>query len=82
MKFATWKTIFLVALSSARRVSCLHALSREPDPQRPDLPGSLRFDRHKADVTIFTNLAFVAKNQRQLVVPFSCIVVLIEAHTV
>ena len=50
---------FLVPLASARCVSCLHALSLEPD-----LPGSLRFGQHKADVTIFTNLAFVAKNQR------------------
>lgn len=64
MKFLTWKTVFLVALASARRVSCLHALSLEPDPQQPDLPGSLRFGRHKTDVTIFTNPAFVAKNQR------------------
>jgi len=64
MKFLTWKTVFLVALASARLVSCLKALSLEPDPQQPDLPGSLRFGRHKADVTIFTNPAFVAKNQR------------------
>ena len=64
MKFATWKTIFLVALASARHVSCLHALSLEPDPQQPDMPGLLRFGRHKADVTIFSNSAFVAKNQR------------------
>ena len=28
------------------------------------MPGSLRFGWHKADVTIFTNPAFVAKNQR------------------
>ena len=64
MKFLAWKTVFLVALASARRVSCLPALSLEPDPQQPDLPGSLMFGRHKADVTIFTNPAFVAKNQR------------------
>ena len=64
MKFLTWKTVFLVALVSARRVSCLHALSLEPDPQQSDLPGSLRFGRHKTDVTIFTNPAFIAKNQR------------------
>lgn len=64
MKFLTWKTAFLVALAAARRVSCLHALSLEPDPQIPDLPGSLRFGRHKCDVTIFTNPAFVAKNQK------------------
>ena len=36
----------------------------EPDPQQSDLPGSLRFGRHKTDVTIFTNPAFIAKNQR------------------
>lgn len=64
MKFLTWKTIFLVALASARRVSCLHALSLAPDPQQPDLPGSLRFGRHRTDESIFTNPAFVAKNQR------------------
>ena len=64
MKFLTWKTVFLVALVSARRVSCLHALSLEPDPQQSDLPGSLRFGGHKTDVTIFTNPAFIAKNQR------------------
>lgn len=64
MKFITWKTVFLVPLASPRRVSCLHALSLESDPQQPDLPGCLRFGRHKADVTIFTNPAFVAKNQR------------------
>ena len=28
------------------------------------VPGSLRFGRHKTDVTIFTNPAFIAKNQR------------------
>ena len=64
LKFATWKTIFLVALASARRVSCLHSLSLEPDPQQPDPPGSLRFGRYKADVIILTNPAFVGKNQR------------------
>ena len=63
MKFLTWKTVFLVALASARRVSCLHALSLEPDPQQSDLPGSLRFGRHKTDVTILTNPAFIATNQ-------------------
>ena len=55
---------FLVALASTRRVSCLHALSLEPDPQQPDLLGSLRFGRHKTDVTILTNPAFVARNHR------------------
>jgi len=64
MTFLTWKTVFLVGLASARRVSCLHALSLEPEPQQPDLPGSLKFGRHKADVTISTNPAFAAKNQR------------------
>lgn len=64
MKFITWKTVFLVPLASARRVSCLRVLSLEPDPQQPNLPGSLRFGRHNANVTIFTNPAFVAKNQR------------------
>ena len=64
MRFLTWKTVFLVALASTRCVSCLHALSLEPDPQQSDLPGSLRFGRHKTDVTIFTNPAFIAKNQR------------------
>lgn len=64
MKFLTWKTAFLVALAAARRVSCLHALSLDPDPQNPDLPGSLWFGRHKCDVTSFTNPAFVAKNQK------------------
>ena len=64
MKFLTWKTVFLVALASARHVSCLHALSLESDPQQPDLPGSVSFGQHKAEVTMFTNPAFVAKNQR------------------
>ena len=64
LKFLTWKTVFLVSLASARRVSCLHALSLEPDPRQPGLPGSLRFGRHKADVIIFTNPDFVAKNQK------------------
>ena len=64
MKFLTWKTVFLVALVFTRRVSCLHALSLEPDLQQSDLPRSLRFGRHKTDVTIFTNPAFIAKNQR------------------
>ena len=53
-----------MALASARRVSCLHALSLEPDPQQSDLPGSLRFGRRKTDVTIFTNPALIAKNKR------------------
>ena len=64
MKFLTWKTVFLVALASTRHVSCLHALSLEPDPQQSNLPGSLRFGRHKTDVTIFTNPALIDKNQR------------------
>jgi len=64
VKFRTWKTVFLAALVSTRRVSCLHAFSLEPHPQQPDLLVSLRFGRHKANVTIFTNPAFVAKNQR------------------
>ena len=46
--------MFLVALASARRVICLHALSLEPDPQQSDLPGSLRFVRHKTDETILS----------------------------
>ena len=52
LKFLTWKKVFLVSLASARCVSCLHALSLEPDPRQPGLPGSLRFSRHKADVII------------------------------
>ena len=64
MKFLTWTTVFLVALASTSRVSCLHAVSLEPDPQQSDLPGPLRFGCHKTDVTIFTNPAFIAKNQR------------------
>ncbi len=59
-----YRAMTLIALASARRGSCLRALSPEPDPQHPGLPGSLRFGRHKIDVTIFTNPAFVAKNQR------------------
>ena len=43
MKFLTWTTVFLVALVSTRCVSCLHALSLEPNPEQSDLPGSLRF---------------------------------------
>lgn len=42
-------------LKSARLVSCLHILSLDPDSQQSDLSGSLRFGRHVADVTIFTN---------------------------
>ena len=57
MKFITWKIIFLVALASVRRVSCVHALSLEPDPKQPVLPESLRFGLHN-------NPAFVAKYQR------------------
>ena len=53
-----------MALALARRVSCLHAILLEPDPQQSDLPGSLQFGRHKTDVTISTNSTFVAKNQR------------------
>ena len=56
--------MFLVALASARRVSCLQALSLEPYPQQPDLPESVRCGRHKTDVTVVTNPGFVAKNQR------------------
>ena len=57
MKFITQKIIFLVTLASVWHVSCLHALSLEPDPKQPVLPGSLRFGLHN-------NQAFVAKDQR------------------
>jgi len=43
LTFFTWKTVFLVALASARRISCVHAILLEQDPQQSDLPESLRF---------------------------------------
>lgn len=54
----------LVLHASARRVSCQRVLSLEHGLQQPDLLGSLSFGQHKADMTMFANPAFVAKNQR------------------
>jgi len=53
----------LIALASTK-VSCLHAFLFQPDPQHPDLPGSQRFGRQRADERVFTNPAFIGKNQR------------------
>lgn len=52
----------LVLLASARHVSCQRVLSLEHGLQQPDL--LLSFGQHKADMTMFANPAFVAKNQR------------------
>lgn len=62
LKFLSWKTVFLIALASARHVSCLYALLFEPNPQQPEMLVSIRFGWHKTDSTIFTNPAFADTN--------------------
>ncbi|KAJ8310227.1 hypothetical protein KUTeg_012092, partial [Tegillarca granosa] len=54
LKILTWKTVFLLAVATASRVSELHALSVISD--------SLRFE--KRGVRLLPNLKFLAKSQR------------------
>ena len=54
VKFLTWKTVFLIALATASRVSELHALSVKD--------GNLRYERH--DIRLLPNLQFLSKTQR------------------
>ena len=54
MKFLTWKTVFLVALATASRVSEIHALSLDSQ--------HLRFE--KDGIRLLPNLKFLAKTQR------------------
>ena len=54
LKFLTWKTVFLVALASASRVSEIHALSIKK--------GNLRFERH--GIRLLPDLFFLSKTQR------------------
>ena len=54
MKFLTWKTVFLVALATASRVSEIHALSLDSQ--------HLRFE--KDGICLLPNLKFLAKTQR------------------
>ena len=55
----THKTLFLVAVASARRRSCLQALSTKP--------GHLRFENH--GVRFIPDIAFLPKNQTLLFIP-------------
>jgi integrase len=48
VKFLTWKTVFLIALATASRVSELHALSVKD--------GNLRYERH--GIRLLPNLQF------------------------
>ena len=54
VKFLTWKTVFLIALATASRVSELHALSVKD--------GNLRYERH--GIRLLPNLQFLSKTQR------------------
>ena len=54
LKYLTWKTVFLVALASAARVSELHALSTCNTCFRIEVSG----------IRLFPKLEFLAKNQR------------------
>lgn len=53
-KFLTWKTVFLLALASASRVSELHALSVQE--------GNFRYERN--GIRLLPNLQFLSKTQR------------------
>ncbi|XP_062613927.1 uncharacterized protein LOC134275683 [Saccostrea cucullata] len=54
LKFLIWKTVFLVALASASRVSELHALSIKESNYREESTG----------IRLLPNLQFLAKTQR------------------
>jgi hypothetical protein len=54
VNFLTWKTVFLIALATASRVSELHALSVKD--------GNLRYERH--GIILLPNLQFLSKTQR------------------
>ena len=54
LKFLSWKTVFLLALASAARVSELHALSTNEACFRVEVSG----------IRLFPKLKFLAKNQR------------------
>lgn len=54
LKFLTWKTIFVVALVSASRVSELHALSVKD--------GNIRLENH--GIRLLPNMQFISKTQR------------------
>lgn len=54
LKFLTWKTVFLLALASASRISEIHALSVKD--------GNLRFERH--GIRLLPDLQFLGKTQR------------------
>ena len=54
VKILTWKTVFLIALATASRVSELHALSVKD--------GNLRYERH--GIRLLPNLQFLSKTQR------------------
>ena len=54
LKFLTWKTVFLVALASAARVSEIHALSTNFTCLRHEVAG----------IRLCPNMKFLAKNQK------------------
>lgn len=54
LKFLTWKTVFLVALASAARVSEIHALSIKESNYREESAG----------IRLLPNWQFLAKTQR------------------
>ena len=56
LKYLSFKTVFLIALASAARVSELHALSAES--------GFIRFTVDKSTVFLAPVIGFLAKNQR------------------
>lgn len=54
LKYLTWKSVFLIALASASRVSELHALSVKD--------GNIRFEKH--GIRLLPNMNFISKTQR------------------
>ncbi|MEW8547328.1 MAG: hypothetical protein AB2693_27790 [Candidatus Thiodiazotropha sp.] len=64
--FLTLKTVFLVAMATARRVSEIHALSMDP--------GYLRFNQSDGSVSLRTQPGFLAKNQIPSVCPEAILV--------
>ena len=59
--YLTLKTVFLLAMATARRVSEIHALSIDP--------GHLRFNQSDGSVSLRTEPGFLAKNQLPSVCP-------------
>ena len=59
--YLTLKTVFLLAMATARRVSEIHALSIDP--------GHLRFNQSDGSVSLRTEPGFLAKNQLPSICP-------------